>query len=525
MLAGAFLPEIYYRLSAVSFALPPLRDRKEDIPALVQMFIDTVSREQQRPLQGLGPGSLPILLRHLWPGNVRELESVIRAACLSSEAQWLRPIDLVILPLEPAGSKEGESALPENFTLDGVIRRHILQVLKLCDGNKARAASKLGISRSTLYRMLEADLAMPMQSADVSKRKWWHRPLSLTTTEFPGWHAAVDCLALFACAKCRYTAHRPEFLRRAPIDRCVWVAPSFHDVRKPHRNPGSSFQRVQESFCHPYPSVILFVFLALTTSGGTAQDLPLNNRVKTLNAIFTDYWEDQLKHEPEFASSIGDNRYNDQLRDYSVQAYNESLSRQRGFLSRLAEVDTAGMPAQAQLSKDLLVRELILNQQEARFKPWEMPVTQMDGLQISLPQLVPQLTFNSVKDYDDYIARLKKVPLAFQQITDDMSIGMDDHREPPAYLMEKVLVQVNAIANQKPEDGPFAQPLKKFPASVSATQQDAHQARAVGGDRLGKWRLPTFVSASFLRRNTFPAAVTIPASGLSRTVMPITVFG
>jgi uncharacterized protein (DUF885 family) len=222
----------------------------------------------------------------------------------------------------------------------------------------------------------------------------------------------------------------------------------------------------------PKPIAILFVFLALTASGGAAQDLPLNNRVKTLNAIFTDYWEDQLKHEPEFASSIGDNRYNDQLRDYSVQAYNESLSRERGFLSRLAEVDTAGMSTQEQLSKDLLVRELILNQQEARFKPWEMPVTQFDGLQLSLPQLVPRLTFNSVKDYDDYIARLKKVPLAFQQITDDMSIGMDDHREPPAYLMEKALAQVNAIAIQKPEDGPFTQPLKKFPASVSATQQE-----------------------------------------------------
>jgi DNA-binding NtrC family response regulator len=169
VLAGAFLPEIYYRLSAVSFNLPPLRDRKEDIPALVQMFIDAVSREQQKPLQGLGPGSLPILLRHLWPGNVRELESVVRAACLSTEAQWLRPIDLVILPLEPAGSKDGEPALPENFTLDGVIRRHILQVLKVCDGNKARAASKLGISRSTLYRMLEADIAMPTQPPEAKQ--------------------------------------------------------------------------------------------------------------------------------------------------------------------------------------------------------------------------------------------------------------------------------------------------------------------------------------------------------------------
>jgi uncharacterized protein (DUF885 family) len=221
----------------------------------------------------------------------------------------------------------------------------------------------------------------------------------------------------------------------------------------------------------PILIVILSVFLQLSIRGGAAQDVPLSNRVKTLNAIFSDYWEDQLKHEPELASSIGDNRYNDQLRDYSVRAYNDSLARGRGFLSRLAEVDTAGMSIQGQLSKDLLVRQLVENQQASRFKPWEMPVTQFDGLQVSLPQLVPQLRFNSVKDYDDYIARLKKVPLAFQQITDDMSIGMDDHREPPAYLMEKVLAQVNTLANQKPDEGPFALPVQKFPTSVSPTQQ------------------------------------------------------
>jgi uncharacterized protein (DUF885 family) len=214
-----------------------------------------------------------------------------------------------------------------------------------------------------------------------------------------------------------------------------------------------------------------FVFIAFAAGSCPAQNLPLSSRLKTLNTIFSDYWEDQLKHQPEFASSIGDNRYNDQLSDYSVQAYNESLARGRAFLTRLAEVDTSGMPAQEQLSKDLLIRTLIENQQEARFKPWEMPVNQFYGLQVDLPQLVPQLTFNTAKDYDDYIARLKKVPLAFQQITDDMSIGIDDHREPPAYLMEKVLAQVNTIGNKKPEDGPFALPVQKFPASVSAQEQ------------------------------------------------------
>jgi uncharacterized protein (DUF885 family) len=231
----------------------------------------------------------------------------------------------------------------------------------------------------------------------------------------------------------------------------------------------------------PIPKLfaIRFAFVALASgilfatqnNSGVAQDVPLRDRLRTLNAIFTDAWEDHLKHDPEFASSIGDSRYNDQLSDYSVQAYNDSLARDRAFLNRLAEVDTTGMSDQEQLSKELLVRQLIEDQQEARFKPWELPVNQFNGLQIDLPQLVPQLTFNSVKDYDDYIARLKKVPLAFQQITDDMSIGMDDHREPPAYLMEKVLGQVNDIANQKPQDGAFALPVQKFPASISATQQ------------------------------------------------------
>jgi uncharacterized protein (DUF885 family) len=221
----------------------------------------------------------------------------------------------------------------------------------------------------------------------------------------------------------------------------------------------------------PTLTATFVVLIALASTVGAAQNPPLDARVKTLNSIFSDYWEDLLKHQPDFASSIADNRYNDQLPDYSVQAYNESLARGRAFLSRLTEVDAAGMTDQQQLSKDLLVRTLIENQQEARFKPWELPVNQFYGLQVGLPQLVAQLSFNSVKDYDDYIARLKKVPLAFQQTTDDMSIGMEDRREPPAYLMQKVLTQVNTIANEKPQDSPFALPLKKFPASVSATEQ------------------------------------------------------
>jgi uncharacterized protein (DUF885 family) len=204
---------------------------------------------------------------------------------------------------------------------------------------------------------------------------------------------------------------------------------------------------------------------APASSSTTAQ------REKALNAVFSDYWEQHLKDSPEFASTLGDKRYDDQLSDYSIAGYNAQLQHGRVFLERLGAIDAAGLPEQEQLSKDLLVRNLVDDQEEARFKPWEMPVTQFDGLHLELPQLVPQLSFDTADDYDHYITRLGKIPAAFAQITDDMMTGIDDNRVPPKVLLEKALVQVNTLAQQKSEDSPFALPLKKFPASISQAQQ------------------------------------------------------
>ncbi|MDQ1453073.1 MAG: hypothetical protein QOK38_2939 [Acidobacteriaceae bacterium] len=197
----------------------------------------------------------------------------------------------------------------------------------------------------------------------------------------------------------------------------------------------------------------------------------LAQREKSLNAVFSDYWEQQLKDSPEFASTLGDKRYDDQLSDYSAAGYNTHLEHDRAFLDRLGAIDAAGLSAQEQLSKDLLVRKLVDEQEEARFKPWELPVNQFHGLHLELPQLVPQLSFDTADDYDHYVSRLGKVPTAFAQISDSMMTGMDDNRVPPKYLLEKALVQVNTLAQQKPEDSPFALPLKKFPASIPQTQQ------------------------------------------------------
>ena len=245
--------------------------------------------------------------------------------------------------------------------------------------------------------------------------------------------------------------------------------------------------------------------------GASTPTIPvsLEDRRAALKALLDEIWEDNLSHSPEFASSIGDKRYNDQLSDYSVSAYNDSISRGRDYIFRLGVIDTTGMTDQEILSKDLMVRHLVEEQEEAEYKPWEMPVTQMWGPQIELPAMVPQLSFETVKDYDDYAARLTKIPTVFQQISANMATGVEDQRVPPKYILEKVLVQVNAIANQKPEDSPFAQPLQKFPAGISAEDQTRIKTEII--DAIRKQVLPAYTRfAHFLTSAYIPAGRTDP---------------
>ncbi|HEV2618331.1 MAG TPA: DUF885 domain-containing protein, partial [Acidobacteriaceae bacterium] len=170
---------------------------------------------------------------------------------------------------------------------------------------------------------------------------------------------------------------------------------------------------------------------------------------------------------PEYATYLGDKRYDAELSDLSPRAVNDALARGRDFIERLTAIDTTALSHQEQLSAELMLRSLIEDQEGARFKEWEMPVSQYEGLQLDLPQLAEHTAFENAGDYDSYITRLGKVPLAFTQTMTNMQTGLDDHRTPPGYLMEKVLTQTQAIAAQKPEDSPFAIPLKKFPASVT----------------------------------------------------------
>jgi uncharacterized protein (DUF885 family) len=255
------------------------------------------------------------------------------------------------------------------------------------------------------------------------------------------------------------------------------------------------------------PALLLLVCPAALHPQTPATSVEANR--KALNQIFQDDWEGRLAHSPEFASTLSDKRYNDKIADYSVKAYNETIAREQALLMRLAAIDTNGLTDQEKVSSDLLLRQFAEDQEAAEFKEWEMPINQMGGIYTTYPQLVAQLSFTTAKDYQDWIVRLHAIPHAFDQVTTNMAIGMEDHRVPPKYLIEKALDQVKSLAAQKPEDSPFALPLKSFPSSITPVEQQRIKQDML--DAIAHDVLPAYLRfARFLEVSYAPAGRTDP---------------
>ena len=150
---GSFREDLFYRLNVIQVTLPPLRDRREDIPALAEHFLARAATKLGRTLR-LSPAALERVLRYPWPGNVRELENAIERAAILSRSETVEPDDLP--PHVSAGLQLGPSpALPRQITLAEAERAHILTTLERFGRNHSGAAEALGIGRTTLWRKLK----------------------------------------------------------------------------------------------------------------------------------------------------------------------------------------------------------------------------------------------------------------------------------------------------------------------------------------------------------------------------------
>jgi uncharacterized protein (DUF885 family) len=253
------------------------------------------------------------------------------------------------------------------------------------------------------------------------------------------------------------------------------------------------------------------ILLPATAAVAAHQPADLDARRKALNDLLHEQWEYALRTNPVYASILGDKRYNDKLDDFSQKGIDDNLEQTRRFLDRFEAIDTTGFPEQEVLNKQLMVRDLAMTLEGARFKPWEMPVSQFGGIHIDAPQLVSILSFESVKDYEDYITRLKLLPVLFDQNIEQMRKGMAAGLMPPRILLEEVVTQANGIATTPADQSPFTHPFEKFPDAIP--EADRKRLREAGLAAVKDSVLPAYVKfTAFVRDEYAPKGRSEPGA-------------
>ncbi|MFY9399697.1 MAG: sigma-54 dependent transcriptional regulator [Desulfomonilia bacterium] len=151
---GNFREDLYYRLNVINLKVPPLRQRREDIPLLAEHFLKMFAAKNSKPIKGFTPQAMDRLIRYPWPGNVREMMNAVESAVVLSDSEYLGEDDFSLLHAELPG-EEPVAGLTAGLPLEEVEKATILKTLQSTGGNKSEAARKLGITRATLHKKLK----------------------------------------------------------------------------------------------------------------------------------------------------------------------------------------------------------------------------------------------------------------------------------------------------------------------------------------------------------------------------------
>jgi uncharacterized protein (DUF885 family) len=252
-----------------------------------------------------------------------------------------------------------------------------------------------------------------------------------------------------------------------------------------------------------HQSLVIVFFLTLAASAFAQNVKPVTERVAAQNAVFDEQYESDLRNFPERATAFGDYRYNDKLAERSLAAIAQFHKTDEDFLARLQAIPTTGFDDRDQLSHDLLVRVLQQRITDYDLKEYEMPINQQNGVHTSLTDLPLSVPLDSVKHYEDYIARLHQIPRVLNQTTEVLRAGMKDKLMPVRFLIDKLPVQCEGII----EADPFLQPTKKYSASISAEDQKRLTQQIT--DAINTDVIPAYKTfATFLRTEYEPAGRT-----------------
>ncbi|HEX5755806.1 MAG TPA: DUF885 family protein [Arenimonas sp.] len=245
---------------------------------------------------------------------------------------------------------------------------------------------------------------------------------------------------------------------------------------------------------------------ASTVAETPAASVPAAQKAQQLEALYAEYWEESLKLNPVQATFVGDSRYNDQLPDFGSAEYRAQT---RAFIERwLAKIEAIspeGLDGQARLSYDIFLREQKLGLEGERFPDWQQPLNQFYNIAGMVAQLGSGSSaqpFKTVKDYDNWLARAARIPTIYATMQANMREGMKSGVVQPKVLMQKVIPQLDALINDKPEETLFWQPIANLPAEFSEADKtrltEAYRSMIAGQMMPAYRELRRFVADEYL---------------------------
>ncbi|MFZ1167849.1 MAG: DUF885 domain-containing protein [Candidatus Sulfotelmatobacter sp.] len=260
----------------------------------------------------------------------------------------------------------------------------------------------------------------------------------------------------------------------------------------------------------------IFLIVAVTGSVFAQNPKPVADRLAAQNALFEESYQTDLRNFPERATAYGDYRYNDKLAEYSLDAILQRHHTDETFLAGIEAIPSTGFSDQDQLSHDLLVRVLRQRIDDFDLKEYEMPINQQNGIHTSLADLPLSMPFDSVKHYEDYIARLRQIPRVLTQTTEVLRAGMKDKLMPVRFIAEKLPVQCQGIIDADP----FLLPTKKYPADISPEDQKRLTRQiieAINADVIPAYKtFATFLSTEYAPEGRTTLSITSLPDGEKR---------
>jgi uncharacterized protein (DUF885 family) len=221
----------------------------------------------------------------------------------------------------------------------------------------------------------------------------------------------------------------------------------------------------------------LFLFLMPAVAAPQKPAANANEATQQLHALFAEEWENQLREAPTFASAMGDRRYNDRWADMSLAAIERRQQRARETLQKLRAIPRAQLSEADQLNYDLFEKSYQTGIDEQPFRMYLIPLTQRGGPQ-TVHELADSLRFTTVKDYEDWLARMRALPVYIDQVMELMREGIQARIVQPRIVMERVPAQIAVHLVEDPTQSPFYKRFQRFPDSIPAADQERLAAAA-----------------------------------------------